>query len=433
MADGGSLQREIYSRVESHKDNTTDGTSVIGNSTDTMNGDADDAPALDPGSDIRLEDVESMDLGDVFDFLEAREVPCPDVVDLKEMHDLVRRTLRQEADNAPSCPAAGADDGRDGHLAEALTKDTVMKQELAEIYDRVIPFIRTGLNTDLRDPLIKLYGTNFEARLEQNRSELLDGECPIVVAGETSAGKSSLLNLLLGTDILPHSLLSSTSTICRLHNIRSTDKRRFVVYPEGGGASVCHNIEEGREKEALEKLKVAVSENRSNPGEYCSQVEIYWPIPLLGENTQVTIVDTPGVGESGEMTSRLFRYLPHAIAFIYVLNSANAGGIQEDRENSNIRLVSYEIPLFYSTTIFIHVINSANAVVLEGYNTCHTQPSGRITAVSIHVINSTTAGGLLKVSVIRKPLLTPPPSPSTSSTMRTQVADKRLLSRYTCL
>ncbi|XP_052776478.1 dual serine/threonine and tyrosine protein kinase-like isoform X1 [Mya arenaria] len=331
MADGGSLQREIYSREESQKDNTKDGTNVIGNSTDTMNGDADDATALDPGSDIRLEDVESMDLGDVFDFLEAREVPCPDVVDLKEMHDLVRRTLRQEADNAPSCPAAGADDGRDGHLAEALTKDTVMKQELAEIYDRVIPFIRTGLNADLRDPLIKLYGTNFEARLEQNRRELVNGDCPIVVAGETSAGKSSLLNLLLGTDILPHSLLSSTSTICCLHNIRSTDRRRFVVYPEGGGASVCHNIEEGREKEALEKLKVAVSENRSNPGDYCSQVDIYWPIPLLGENTQVTIVDTPGVGESGNMTSRLFRYLPNAIAFIYVLNSANAGGIQEDK------------------------------------------------------------------------------------------------------
>ncbi|WAR24582.1 MFN2-like protein [Mya arenaria] len=206
-----------------------------------------------------------------------------------------------------------------------------MKQELAEIFDRVIAFIKTGLNGELRDLIDELYGKNFAARLEVNQRELVDGDCPIVVAGETSAGKSSLLNLLLGMDILPYSLLSSTSTICLLRNIRSTDRRRFVVYPKSGGPGDCHKVEEGREKEALERLKRAVSEDRNSPGDNWSHVEIYWPIPLLGENTQVTIVDTPGVGESGEMTSRLFRYLPNAIAFIYVINSANAGGIQEDK------------------------------------------------------------------------------------------------------
>ncbi len=35
-------------------------------------------------------------------------------------------------------------------------------------------------------------------------------------AGETSSGKSSLLNLLLGKEILPHRLLSCTSVICKL-------------------------------------------------------------------------------------------------------------------------------------------------------------------------------------------------------------------------
>lgn len=45
----------------------------------------------------------------------------------------------------------------------------------------------------------------------------------------------------------------------------------------------------------------------------------------------MTIVDTPGVGESTDMTNRLFEYLPNATAFIYVVNSANSGGIQEDK------------------------------------------------------------------------------------------------------
>ncbi|WAR24636.1 hypothetical protein MAR_038305 [Mya arenaria] len=245
--------------------------------------------------DIRLEDVETMDLGAVYDFLEARQVPYSDVVDLEEMRELVRRNL-QQAVREPSDADSSSDN------------------------------CSTGLNGDLRDLIDELYGKNFAARLEVNQRELVDGDCPI-----TSAGKSSLLNLLLGMDILQYSLLSSTSTICLLRNIRSTDRRRFVVYPKSGGPGECHNVEEGREKEALERLTRAVSEDRNSPGDNWSHVEIYWSIPLLGENTQVTIVDTPGVGESGEMTSRLFRYLPNAIAFIYVINSANAGGIQEDK------------------------------------------------------------------------------------------------------
>ena len=44
-----------------------------------------------------------------------------------------------------------------------------------------------------------------------------------------------------------------------------------------------------------------------------------------------TIVDTPGIGESEEMTHILVNYLPEAVAFIYVINTANAGGVQDDR------------------------------------------------------------------------------------------------------
>ena len=44
-----------------------------------------------------------------------------------------------------------------------------------------------------------------------------------------------------------------------------------------------------------------------------------------------TIVDTPGVGESEETTNILINYLPEAVAFIYVINTTNAGGVQNDR------------------------------------------------------------------------------------------------------
>ena len=45
----------------------------------------------------------------------------------------------------------------------------------------------------------------------------------------------------------------------------------------------------------------------------------------------IVIVDSPGVGESAIMDDIVKEYLPEAFAFIYVINSVNAGGIQNDR------------------------------------------------------------------------------------------------------
>ena len=43
------------------------------------------------------------------------------------------------------------------------------------------------------------------------------------------------------------------------------------------------------------------------------------------------IVESPGIGESPIMDDIVKEYLPEAFAFIYVINSENAGGIQRDR------------------------------------------------------------------------------------------------------
>lgn len=43
------------------------------------------------------------------------------------------------------------------------------------------------------------------------------------------------------------------------------------------------------------------------------------------------IVDSPGVGESDIMDEIVTQYLPQAFAFLYVINSTNAGGVQRDR------------------------------------------------------------------------------------------------------
>ena len=50
----------------------------------------------------------------------------------------------------------------------------------------------------------------------------------------------------------------------------------------------------------------------------------------------MVIVDSPGIGEPEIMDTIVKQYLPEAFAFIYVINSANAGGVQTDRVSIEI-------------------------------------------------------------------------------------------------
>ena len=47
------------------------------------------------------------------------------------------------------------------------------------------------------------------------------------------------------------------------------------------------------------------------------------------------LVDTPGIGGSGEVTEKLLEYIPNAVAFIFVIDVSSAGGLQRDRVNLN--------------------------------------------------------------------------------------------------
>lgn len=47
--------------------------------------------------------------------------------------------------------------------------------------------------------------------------------------------------------------------------------------------------------------------------------------------TGLLIVDSPGIADTGEMTDIVLGYLIKACAFIYIINSENAGGVAPDR------------------------------------------------------------------------------------------------------
>ena len=100
--------------------------------------------------------------------------------------------------------------------------------------------------------------------------------------GETSAGKSSIINLILGEDLLPYSTLSTTSTICELkyaekpgikiHFKDSASESGEPIYQELGQSSRTY-------KEEIEPFLNV--KNERDKGSPYKMIELFWPHPLF--------------------------------------------------------------------------------------------------------------------------------------------------------
>ncbi|XP_052241092.1 transmembrane GTPase fzo-like isoform X2 [Dreissena polymorpha] len=273
--------------------------------------------------DVRDEsDVDKMDIDAVFNWLDGRQINYQ-LYSLDEMKQLIRVALRSTKRESSDVKDLFRSKTAVSDIKEVLTHDKDLRDHIGSFYDELLNTLRKKPNwTYLYKYLSTWCGCgDIVTKLNEHKDELQRKDCPIVIAGETSAGKSCFLNLLLGEKVLPVSLLCATSTICLVHPIASGEVPYFTV---DGQRNPVENKDE-----LIGKLKTILTARHET--EKIKQVDVYIEVPLVGENKHIIFVDTPGVGESEQMSDKVFEYLPNAAAFIYVLNSANAGGVQEDK------------------------------------------------------------------------------------------------------
>ncbi|RMX55977.1 hypothetical protein pdam_00021724 [Pocillopora damicornis] len=213
-------------------------------------------------------------------------------------------------------------------ISNAGKSDADKRRKLLDLYKRTEQFMGQ-FEAEFLEILEKSFEDLNKSLQERKQNVEPSDQYVVLVAGETSAGKSSVINLILGEDLLPSRTLSTTSTICEL---KYGEKPMVGVHYKPNGTKTpepaFHELNDGSKtyKEQIEKFVYVKEDREKTPYE---KIELFFPHPLFKEN--VMIVDSPGVGESDVMSSFVLNYLPRAFCFMYVLCTSNAGGIQPDR------------------------------------------------------------------------------------------------------
>jgi GTPase SAR1 family protein len=142
---------------------------------------------------------------------------------------------------------------------------------------------------------------------EELREKIDSNAFNLVVVGQFKRGKTSLINALLGADILPVAVVPLTSIVT------------IMTYGEALRTRVFFN--DGRVTEIKpESLSEYVTE-KGNPknSKDVSEVVITYPSPYL--NDGVRLIDTPGVGSIYQHnTDVAYRYLPKCDAVLFLLS-----------------------------------------------------------------------------------------------------------------
>jgi GTPase SAR1 family protein len=100
----------------------------------------------------------------------------------------------------------------------------------------------------------------------------------LFISGETSAGKSSFLNLLLGSEFLPTYTCSCTSFITTLRY--GPQKEARIIY---GGPKSKVDVIKNLDKDGMERLYeiTFMKEKEREEGHNVKEVQVYLPLELL--------------------------------------------------------------------------------------------------------------------------------------------------------
>ncbi len=153
-------------------------------------------------------------------------------------------------------------------------------------------------------------------KLQELRQRLAEERFHLAILGQFKRGKSTLLNALLGDDLLPTSVVPLTAMPTF---IRSGPKLAVrVTYQNGRPADTLT----GRSAETLTDYLAEFVTEEGNPHNQrgVAYVELLHPAPLLRRG--VVLIDTPGIGSTfRHNTEATLNFLPQCDAALFLISA----------------------------------------------------------------------------------------------------------------
>ncbi|PVD24960.1 hypothetical protein C0Q70_15456 [Pomacea canaliculata] len=242
--------------------------------------------------DIRTCDILEMSLGKVRSMAKEHSVPlgkCQSLDDFRERLMLHKnKMMERNFDIQHEFSALKRRESSRCMTVSMQQQLSAAQEALRGLQSEVMESLEQVLQSPVRNhgnrtPLPVL--SEIEARI----SKLTESECSVVVAGETNAGKSTLLNLLLGMEVLPTSILSCTAVVCTLRY--ASDYSADVFYADGHVEHLNFtDLDDARR--GLEDIAAETDHTKREQKPKLSKLDVYMPAAIL--QSGVTLVDTPG-------------------------------------------------------------------------------------------------------------------------------------------
>ena len=177
----------------------------------------------------------------------------------------------------------------------------------------------------------KEFKSRWELKLKKFFSDIDNyqrNEFPLVVLGRWNSGKSTLINAILGKDILPSANKEMTSILTKIYYGNSRD----VILRFDGEEDQTIQISE---------IEDYVNFRGCKYSEKLKQIDIKFDIPFL--KSGLCILDTPGLSSINELNNNItFEVIPRANSIILTFSGLDVGG------NDNLNLIEQVFRLNYN-------------------------------------------------------------------------------------
>ena len=192
-----------------------------------------------------------------------------------------------------------------------------------------------GMLSDASEVINDLNMSSASENLDKLSKKVNNDTFKIQVIGTFSNGKSTVINSLLGEEVLPAYALPTTAVI---NEVKYGDNKEAILYfrnplPENLPASLSVKALKHMKTYGMKNIPpLHISYNEiedyvvipmgEDPKEMLlespyEKVELFWPLPMLKEG--VEIIDSPGLNESDTRARVTMDYLSKADAILFVL------------------------------------------------------------------------------------------------------------------